>query len=523
MTTARIASDQPLAPKSVLLADLLEGLDDIVVSGDWELSILGLSYDSRGVGTGTAFVAIRGSAFDGHRFIGQALEKGAVVIVAEEPPPPAIAATWIQVRDSRIALAKLAANFYRRPTQSLQLIGITGTNGKTTTSLLLEGILREGGGRVGIIGTLAYRWGDHYQSAPMTTPESLDLQQLFHAMCEDQVTHAVMEVSSHALALGRVEGCRFRAAVFTNLSQDHLDFHGNLDDYFAAKALLFFHHLRHGHGDIRPVAVINLDDPCGPDLLENTHGEPWSYSIQQPQARVSVKRAEFAADGIRADLIAPAGLLELRSPLLGRLNLYNLLAAATTALALGIPEDQIVSGLAAVASVDGRLQRVPTERGFEVVVDYAHTPDAMEKSLQCLRELTSGRLLVVFGCGGDRDRTKRPLMGKVAAALGDVVIVTSDNPRTEDPHTIIADIEHGLREAAIHNVAPLIQYRPNGSGCYTIESDRRHAIRLALSWAQPGDLVCIAGKGHETYQIVGSQVLPFDDRTVVAEWLTSSW
>ncbi|HBD07496.1 MAG TPA: UDP-N-acetylmuramoyl-L-alanyl-D-glutamate--2,6-diaminopimelate ligase [Syntrophobacteraceae bacterium] len=504
------------------LGDLLEGLDDIAVRGDEELSILGLSYDSRRVSPGSAFVAIRGAAFDGHQFIQQALAKGAVAIVAEQPPPPATAATWIEVRDSRVALAKLAANFYRQPTQSLQVIGITGTNGKTTTSLLLEGILREGGHRVGVIGTLAYRWGEHCQTAPMTTPESLDLQQLLHSMRQDQVTHAVMEVSSHALALGRVEGCRFRAAVFTNLSQDHLDFHGNLDDYFAAKALLFFHHLRHAHGDTPPVAVINLDDPCGADLLENTHGEPWSYSIQQLNARVGVKRVEFAADGIRADLVTPAGPLELRSPLLGRLNLYNLLAAATAALALGVPGGQIVSGLAAVASVDGRLQRVPTGRGFEVVVDYAHTPDALEKSLQCLRELTRGRLLVVFGCGGDRDRTKRPLMGSVAATLGDVVIVTSDNPRTEDPHAIIADIEPGLQQVAVSRISPPMDCQPDGIGCYTIEPDRRQAIRLALSWAQPGDLVCIAGKGHETYQIVGREVLPFDDRMVVREWLQTS-
>lgn len=513
--------EQDTAPDPMGLAELLEGLETITVSDDLELSVSSLCYDSRRVTPGAVFVAVRGMARDGHEFINQALERGAAAIVSEQSPPSARSAAWVQVRDSRTTLARLAANFYRRPTETLQLIGVTGTNGKTTTIHLLEGILRQGGHRVGVIGTLAYRWGDHYQPAPMTTPESLDLQQIFHAMCQDQVTHAVMEVSSHALALGRVEGCRFRAAVFTNLSQDHLDFHGNLDDYFAAKALLFFHHLHQYHGDTRPVAIINLDDPCSTELLENTHGEPWSYSIQQYQAQVRVKRVEFAADGIRADLVTPRGTLELRSSLLGRLNLYNLLAAATTALAMGIPADQIASGLEAVSSVDGRLQRVPTERGFEVVVDYAHTPDALEKSLQCLRELTAGRLLVVFGCGGDRDRSKRPFMGKVAASMGDVVIVTSDNPRTEDPQTIIADIESGLREVGIGRIPPAIHYQPNGSGCYTIEADRRQAILLALSWAQPGDLVCIAGKGHETYQIKGQQVLPFDDRAVVRECLKS--
>jgi UDP-N-acetylmuramoyl-L-alanyl-D-glutamate--2,6-diaminopimelate ligase len=511
-----------IAPDPVKLADLLEGVEPIAVSGAIDLPVTALCYDSRRVTPGTAFVAIRGMAQDGHQYIQNALDRGATAVIAEQPAPVSSTALWIQLHDTRKALALMAANFYQRPTESLQLIGVTGTNGKTTTTHLLEGILNQARFKVGIIGTLAYRWAKKYIPAPMTTPESLDLQRLFHAMLRDEVTHAVMEVSSHALALGRVEGCRFRAAVFTNLSQDHLDFHANLDDYFAAKALLFFHHLRQHHGGPRPVAIINLDDPCGKELLENTHGEPWSYSMRQSQAQVWVKQVEFAAGGIRADFATPRGTLELRSPLLGRLNLYNILAAVTTALAMGIPEDRIVAGLEAVTSVDGRLQRVPTGRSFEVVVDYAHTPDAMEKSLHCLRELTSARLLVVFGCGGDRDRTKRRLMGKVAATLGDVVIVTSDNPRTEDPQAIIADIEPGLRETGIASIPPALDYRPNGSGCYTVEADRRQAIRLALSWAQPGDLVCIAGKGHETYQIVGREVLPFDDRVVVREWLGSA-
>ncbi len=521
MTSVLHDNPQTLAPDPRNLADLLEGLEILAMSGEPDQPVTALCHDSRQVVPGAAFVAMRGMAQDGHRYIPQALEQGATVIIAEQPAPPSVSAVWIQVHDSRKALARLAANFYGQPTQALELIGVTGTNGKTTTTLLLEGILRQGRHRVGVIGTLAYRWADTYLAAPMTTPESLELQQLFYAMRQDGVNHAVMEVSSHALALGRVDACHFRAAVFTNLSQDHLDFHGNLDDYFAAKALLFFYHLREYHGTKRPVAIINIDDPCGVELLENTHGEPWSYSIEQPQAHVSVKRVEFAPSGIRADLKTPQGCLAIRSPLLGRLNLYNVLAAATTALAMGIPEDQIVSGLEAVDSVDGRLQRLITGRGFEVVVDYAHTPDALEKSLQCLRELTRGRLLVVFGCGGDRDRTKRPAMGRVAAALGDVVVVTSDNPRTEDPQAILADIEPGLREVGIASIPPVIDYHPNGRGCYTIEADRRQAIRLALSWARPDDLVCIAGKGHETYQIIGKQVLPFDDRVVVREWLAS--
>jgi UDP-N-acetylmuramoyl-L-alanyl-D-glutamate--2,6-diaminopimelate ligase len=416
-------------------------------------------------------------------------------------------------------MAAMAVNFYRRPAESLRLIGVTGTNGKTTTTLLLESILRVDGAAVGVIGTLAYRWGQQHLPAAVTTPESLDLQELFHAMREDRVSHVLMEVSSHALALGRVTGVQFDAGIFTNLSQDHLDFHHNLEDYFAAKALLFSRHLN-GAGRVRtPVAVINRDDPYGERLCHGTRAEIWRYGIRQRDAEVNVRRFQCDAAGIRAELTTPSGSLELRSALLGRLNLYNVLAAATTALALGIAQKAIVDGVARVGSVDGRLEPVATGRGFDVLVDYAHTPDALEKSLQCVRELTRGRLLVVFGCGGDRDRGKRPLMGGTAAAHADVVIVTSDNPRTEDPGVIIAEIEAGLQAAGA------VRDRGEGSTVtaatrrYTVEPDRRQAIGLALSWARPGDLVLIAGKGHETYQIVGNSVLPFDDREAVRQYL----
>jgi UDP-N-acetylmuramoyl-L-alanyl-D-glutamate--2,6-diaminopimelate ligase len=503
----------------ITLAELVRGLDVDAVYGDLRVPVPALCYDSRKVVPGAAFVAVRGAILDGHQFIGQALERGAAAIISEQAPQAVPGVIFLQVPDSRKALAQLAVNYFGHPTRTLQLIGVTGTNGKTTTTLLLESIFCHAQRRVGVIGTLGYRWADKRVAASMTTPESLDLQRLFHAMRQDQVTHAIMEVSSHALALGRVAGCQFNAAVFTNLSQDHLDFHGNLDDYFAAKSLLFSDHLEEDGSSGPAVAVINLDDARAEQLTSSSKGEVWSYALRHGRAQVRVRRAEFAAGGIRADVITPRGTLELRSRLLGRLNLYNLLAAASTALALDVPEETIVTGLEAVTSVDGRLQRVATGRGFEVVVDYAHTPDAMEKSLECLRELTRERLLVVFGCGGDRDRSKRPLMGKVAASFGDIVVLTSDNPRSEDPAAIIRDIEPGLQEAGANRLRNGSRPQADAGRWYTVQPDRRRAIALALSWARPGDLVFIGGKGHETYQIVGKEVFPFDDRAVVLESL----
>jgi UDP-N-acetylmuramoyl-L-alanyl-D-glutamate--2,6-diaminopimelate ligase len=419
------------------------------------------------------------------------------------------------VPDSRQALADLAARFYDHPSRKLKLIGVTGTNGKTTTTLLLEAILKQAGLSVGVLGTLAYRWADTIRKASMTTPESLDLQKLFHEMHRDNTDYVVMEVSSHALTLGRVGGCAFSAGVFTNLSQDHLDLHNTMDEYFEAKAILFRNHLGSGNGSA--AAAINLDDPYGERLAAETKHDVWTYSLSDERARVWVRRMELSASGIFAVVSTPYGDLEVHSSLLGRLNLYNVLAAASTALALGLPMESIKSGLQFVDFVDGRLQRIQTFKNCEVIVDYAHTPDAMEKSLTCVRELTRGRLLVVFGCGGDRDRGKRPLMGQVAAELGDIVFITSDNPRSERPEAIIQDIEAGVRDAAL----PYYELHQIGgrSRGYTVESDRKRAIELALEMALPGDTVFIGGKGHETYQIIGRQTFPFDDRLVVQNYL----
>jgi UDP-N-acetylmuramoyl-L-alanyl-D-glutamate--2,6-diaminopimelate ligase len=502
------------------LATIIEGLEVNESRGDLQALVSGIAYDSRRVETGNVFVALSGTHVDGSEFIPDAIRRGARVVIAQSAPNSSSKAIFVRVPDSRKALAKLALNFYENPSTHFQLIGVTGTNGKTTTTFLIESILKKSGGLVGVVGTLGYRWANKRKTAPMTTPEALDLQRFFSEMNEDGITHVVMEVSSHALALRRVEGCLFDAGVFTNLSQDHLDFHATMQDYFAAKTLLFGDEVSTRAEDF--ISVINTDDPYGKRLSNELHKNLWSYSTHDREARVRVKHAEFDHSGIQTTLATPYGDLKISSSLLGRLNLYNLLAAATTALALGVSGEAISAGLHDVSLVDGRLQRVPVppEWGFEVVVDYAHTPDAMEKALSCLKEMTKGRLLVVFGCGGDRDRAKRPLMGEVAARFGNLVILTSDNPRSEVPAAIVREIEPGV-QAMGFSCHKHPARAPEGKA-YTIEVDRKQAIRLALSWATPGDVVFVGGKGHETYQIIGSQVFPFDDRVVVQDYVHAS-
>lgn len=501
---------------SKTLRRLLQNIELIETNGDLDVAITGLAQDSRKVREGDLFIAVRGARQDGHLFIADAVRRGARAILTENAVMNGSAQNFVRVADSRKALAKLAANFFEHPAEHLQLIGVTGTNGKTTTSLLIESILRQNGCSVGIVGTLAYRWADKHEKAPMTTPDSLELNRLFHKMRQDGVTHVVMEVSSHALSLGRVEGCGFRVAIFTNLSQDHLDFHQTMEDYFNAKALLFSSYLNRETG--RSGAVINRDDLFGERLIEIAKEDVWTYSIDHSDAKVWAKWAEYSTLGTQAELATPRGNIKVRSSLLGRLNLYNMLAAATAALALGISPEVVAAGLEAVTFVDGRLQRIliPQHLGFEVVVDYAHTPDAMEKSLNCLREMTKGRLMVVFGCGGDRDRGKRPIMGEIAAKLGDVVILTSDNPRSEVPEHIIRDIEPGVQSIGLKLIESR-QPAQTDKG-YFVEVDRKRAIELALSMGATGDVIFIGGKGHETYQIIGDRVASFDDRVVVHDY-----
>jgi UDP-N-acetylmuramoyl-L-alanyl-D-glutamate--2,6-diaminopimelate ligase len=508
------------------LEQLIQGMEIIGAGSGLDVPLSGVCYDSRHVEKGSLFVCVRGTHADGHDFIHDAVSRGAVAIVAQSEKPAGLPTSFVRVKDSRAALAAISANFYDHPGSRLHLVGITGTNGKTTTSLLIESILRSRGSSPGVLGTLAYRWAGKQIPAPMTTPESLDLQRLFYRMLQDGVSHVVMEVSSHALALGRIAGCEFRTGVFTNLSQDHLDFHSTMEDYFAAKKLLFSSYL-----DPRfSVAVINEDDDYGRRILENGtsaariirySGIVGGKALEKGPDTVFVEEARFSSLGITAKVHTPGGQIRVDSPLMGRLNLYNILAAISAAVSLDIEPGAIEEGIRALSHVDGRLERVaiPSSYGFQVVVDYAHTPDAMEKALGCLREMTEKRLIAVFGCGGDRDRGKRPIMGRVAAEWADLVIITSDNPRSEPPEGILDEIEAGVKQTGIAAWGPALEL-PAGKG-YIREVDRRRAIELALRLGRPGDMIFIGGKGHETYQIVGTLRHSFDDRQVVREYLCS--
>jgi len=402
----------------------------------------------------------------------------------------------VLTQDSRRALAHVATRFYDFPSRELLLIGITGTNGKTTVSYLCEAVLQAAGHTTGVIGTIDYRCGGIRKEATRTTPEASDLQALLRWMRDQGADGVVIEVSSHSLALSRVEGCAFDVAIFTNLTQDHLDFHGTMDQYFEAKARLFpMVKARKG------TAVINLDDPAGKRLRDLTKTAVLTYGLSR-EADLSAEAATYGLEGIHARISTPWGGGEIRSPLLGRHNLYNLLAATGAGLALNLPLERILEGLASLQRVPGRLERVECGQPFTVVVDYAHTPDALERVLRTVRDLAAGRLIVLFGCGGDRDRGKRPLMGVAAARLADQLFLTSDNPRSEAPEAILEEIATGVRRV------------PGAMTRVTVLVDRREAIEAALQKAQPGDFVLLAGKGHETIQIIGERKVPFDDREV---------
>ena len=462
-------------------------------------TVQAVTYDSREAGPGTVFVALRGTKMDGTRFAAPALAKGAIAIVAETPAPAGTTAPWIQVENARETLAALAAAIAGDPSEQLMLVGITGTNGKTTTSYLLSAMFEAAGTKCGRIGTIGYRIGDREVDASRTTPEAPDLQRMMREMVNAGCGACVMEVSSHALALHRVDYLRFSAAAFTNLTRDHLDFHGSMDAYFAAKRRLF---------EMLPdgaVGIINADDRRATDLVAASR-RPVTYAIDAA-ADVRPGPLAFSLDGLAFDIRTPRGTLHATSPLVGRPNAYNILAAAATAMALDLPFSAIESGIAAVGHVPGRFEVVSAPGdNVKVIVDYAHTDDALKNLLETARPLASGRVVTVFGCGGDRDRTKRPLMGAVAARLSDLVIVTSDNPRSEDPTSIIEEIMRGI-------VVPADRVMPKGQRGTASKAivDRAEAIDRAIRDAQPGDLVVIAGKGHEKYQVIGDRTLPFDD------------
>ncbi len=481
------------------LGELLQGVPTSQIGPDKETEIRSLAYDSRKIDPGALFFAISGEKADGHRFVAQALERGAAALASEREPPAELAPRWVRVPKIRRALAQAARNFYHHPDRKLEIVGITGTNGKTTTAYLLESIYGAAGIRAGLFGTIEYRLGARALPALNTTPESLDLLGYLAEVAEAGGRAAVMEVSSHALAQERVWGFQFTAAVFTNLTRDHLDYHHDFESYFAAKRRLF-----EGLGTEPPgVSVINLDDPWGKRLLDLPLPRRITYGMGS-DAEVSPKRWSQSSAGLRGIISTPQGPLEITSPLVGRANLANILAATATAVGLGLPAEAIVRGLADLRQVPGRFERVDEGQPFLVVVDYAHTDDALRNVLSVARELASNRLIVVFGCGGERDRTKRPLMGEVAGSMGDLVILTSDNPRGEDPLRIMSDALVGLQKTG----------KP-----YVAEVDREPAIRKALEAAGPGDVVVLAGKGHETYQVLKDGPVPFDDRQVARKVL----
>ena len=491
-------------------------------------AIRGIRYDSREVSPGDLFVALRGAHSDGHAFIGRALDLGAAALLVETLPTleACRGVPAVRVPDTRRALAKVAAHFFGHPASDLRLVGVTGTNGKTSTTYLVESILALAKWRVGLIGTVEIRYAGHRQTSTNTTPESLDLQRTLRAMCNEQIDAAVMEVSSHGLELGRVDGCVFRAAGFTNLSQDHLDFHGSMDAYFAAKARLFRDHLAPGGS-----AVVNIDDPvsekligiardAGAEIIRVGRG-------QNAAAELRLVSSEIKLGGTLAVLEDASGQFEISLPLLGDFNLENLLVAAGIARALGIDGPTIAAGVAACRQVPGRMERVfgpgsgPGQAEPTVLVDYAHTPDAVDKVLRTVRPLCRGRLVAVFGCGGDRDRSKRPRMAEAVAANADLAIATSDNPRTEDPLAILADVEAGLGSWTKVPAGELFSKRSPAGPCYATIADRREAIRLAIACAAPEDTIVLAGKGHEDYQIIGREKFPFDDRIEARRALTA--
>jgi UDP-N-acetylmuramoyl-L-alanyl-D-glutamate--2,6-diaminopimelate ligase len=495
----------------VLLKNLLPAVDVKEIYGSTELSIEGITYDSRQVKPGFIFVAIYGYKEDGNSYIPQALEGGASVIVSSQrierlarPPSWGGFATQIIVENPRKALARLSTAFYNYPSDKLNIIGITGTNGKTTVSYLTEAIFKENSAKVGVLGTIAYRLGENILPAPVTTPQSSDLEEMLRKLVDKEFTTVVMEVSSHALSLDRVEGCEFDSAIFTNLSREHLDFHKTMEEYLEAKIKLFSMLGKEARKKGEKLAVLNRDEPATEKIIQSTEAKIITYGIEN-KADVVAKNIKLNQEKTTFTLLSSTGETKISLPLIGKYNVYNALAASTVALGQGINLDIIKRGLEKVSSIPGRFEKIDCGQPFTVVVDYAHTDEALRKLLHACREIKPRRIITVFGCGGDRDRGKRPLMGEVAVELSDYVIITSDNPRSEDPERIALDIEVGIKRKEKSNYQTIV--------------DRFQAIEKALSMAEKGDMVVLAGKGHEDYQIFKDKRIHFDDREVARKIL----
>jgi UDP-N-acetylmuramoyl-L-alanyl-D-glutamate--2,6-diaminopimelate ligase len=478
------------------LGELLDGVPTLSAIPSTSLSaeIQGVAFDSRKVGRGYLFFAFPGAKADGRQFAAQAIQRGAVAVLSESPAPPDFDGLWITVPHGRQALAIVAGNFYDHPDRRLKIIGVTGTNGKTTTTYLIDSILHAAGLTTALVGTIEYRLAGRPLPSINTTPESLELFQLFTELEALGGTHVTMETSSHALSLGRVHGVQFETAVFTNLTRDHLDFHGDMDAYLGAKQMLFT-----GESAAPPrFAVLNHDDKLVAAVRTKPQTEVITYGLGEG-ASARAQRVTTGFDGLRFEIHHDGRTYPVESPMVGEINVYNILAAWCAAYSLGISPEVIARGLAACRAVPGRFERIDEGQPFLVIVDYAHTDDALRNVISVARGLTRKRVITLFGCGGDRDRSKRPLMGMAAAEASDIVVLTSDNPRSEDPLGIMNDALVGIRRFDTKHV---------------IEPDREKAIRRAIDSAGPGDVVLIAGKGHETYQTVKDRIIPFDDREV---------
>jgi UDP-N-acetylmuramoyl-L-alanyl-D-glutamate--2,6-diaminopimelate ligase len=484
-------------------AELIEGVPlACVLLPSWsDLEISGLEYDSRRVRAGNLFFAFAGAKADGRAFAQQALERGAAAVVSESPAPEGFAGPWIQVEHGRAAMAAISRRYYGAPDDSLAVTGVTGTNGKTTTVYCIDAMLRHSGRVTGMVGTILYRIAGEERTAVNTTPDSLDLMRLMSETRAAGGTHFTFEVSSHALALRRVDGLNFHTAVFTNLTRDHLDFHGDMQSYFEAKLRLF-----QGAGRTAPkYAVINADDEWSRKISLASGTQKLSYGLKSG-ADLRAENVDAGFHGLRFDVRHPGGRQHIESKLCGLINVYNLLAGFGAGLSLGLSAEEAAAGLASCEAVPGRFERVDEGQPFLVVVDYAHTDDALRNTIATARALKPRRVITLFGCGGDRDRAKRPLMGGAAAELSDFVIVTSDNPRSEDPLSIINDALVGVRRSDTPHV---------------VEPDREKAIRRAIEEAGKGDIVLLAGKGHETYQVLKDRVIDFDDRLAARRALRS--
>ena len=481
---------------TVRLNDLFAGCEGARINGRRDIEVRSVAYDSRNVEPGGIFFALRGTKSNGLEFVESALRAGATAVAAESARPEFVPAemVWVELQtgSDRRVLAQAAANFYGHPANALKLVGVTGTNGKTTTTFLVDAILRAAGFTSGLIGTTGYRTPAGEKPALNTTPESLDLQQMFTEIRDAGGTHATLEASSHALAMDRLTGLHFAVTIFTNLTRDHLDYHKTFEEYFAAKRRLF-----EGTGAGAPdTAVINIDDPYGP-RLEGLANKTLTYGLKGSPS-VTAKKVSLGFGGLRFTAQTPAGKIEVDSPLVGRINVYNILAAIGAAVALEIPNRKIEEGIARLQGVPGRFERIDEGQAFLVVVDYAHTDDALRNLIATVRDISAGaRIITLFGAGGERDRAKRPMMGEAAGSASDLVVLTSDNPRSEDPLLIINDVIVGLQKANAN---------------YRIEPDREKAIGIAFDEAREGDIVLLAGKGHETYQVLRDGPIAFDDR-----------